>query len=106
MVVLIKHKLLISAIILLMFIAIGAWHSEDMLNAWWAMWTVPIIFLGVWLLFDCIFADDKSFIFDHDYEVGSTWHYRFHFLSVNFASRSPLPVNVYIERSSSSRTPL
>ena len=64
-----KHKLLIFWIILLTFVAFGAWHSEDMETAYWAMWTVPIIFLFIWLLFDCIFVDDKAFIFDHDYEV-------------------------------------
>lgn len=64
-----KHKLLIFWIIMLSFIAFGAWHSEDMETPFWAMWTVPIIFLFVWLLFDCIFVDDKAFIFDHDYEV-------------------------------------
>lgn len=65
-----KHKMLVFFIILLTFIAFGAWHSEDMETAYWAMWTVPIIFLGVWLLFDCMFVDEKAFIFDHDYEVG------------------------------------
>lgn len=64
-----KHKLLIFWIIMLSFIAFGAWHSEDMETPYWAMWTVPIIFLFVWLLFDCIFVDDKAFVFDHDYEV-------------------------------------
>lgn len=64
-----KHKMLIFWMIMLGFIAFGAWHSEDMETAYWAMWTVPIIFLFVWLLFDCIFVDDKAFIFDHDYEV-------------------------------------
>ena len=64
-----KHKLLIFWIIMLSFIAFGAWHSEDMETPFWAMWTVPIIFLFVWLLFDCIFVDDKAFVFDHDYEV-------------------------------------
>ncbi|CAB1117865.1 unnamed protein product [Ectocarpus sp. 6 AP-2014] len=63
-----KHKLLIFWIIMLSFIAFGAWHSEDMETPFWAMWTVPIIFLFVWLLFDCIFVDDKAFVFDHDYE--------------------------------------
>lgn len=63
-----KHKLLIFLMILLGFAAFGGWHSEDEVYAYWAMWTVPIIFLGIWLLFDCIFVDDKSFIFDHDYE--------------------------------------
>lgn len=67
-----KHKMLIFFIILLSFVAFGAWHSEDMETAYWAMWTVPIIFLGVWLLFDCMFVNDKAFIFDHDYEVGGT----------------------------------
>lgn len=64
-----KHKMLIFFIILLSFVAFGAWHSEDMETAYWAMWTVPIIFLGVWLLFDCMFVTEKAFIFDHDYEV-------------------------------------
>lgn len=64
-----KHKLLIFWIIMLSFIAFGAWHSEDLETPFWAMWTVPIIFLFIWLLFDCIFVDDKAFIFDHDYEV-------------------------------------
>ncbi|CAM9220168.1 unnamed protein product, partial [Sphacelaria rigidula] len=63
-----KHRLLIFLMIMLGFFAFAGWHSEDEVYAYWAMWTVPIIFLGVWLLFDCIFADDKSFIFDHDYE--------------------------------------
>jgi hypothetical protein len=35
----------------------------------WAMWTIPVIFLSLWLLMDCLFIDDKAFIFDHDYEV-------------------------------------
>lgn len=64
-----KHKLLIFWIIMLSFIAFGAWHSEDLETPFWAMWTVPIIFLFIWLLFDCMFVDDKAFIFDHDYEV-------------------------------------
>lgn len=55
---------------MLSFIAFGAWHSEDERTPFWAMWTVPIIFLFVWLLFDCMFVDDKAFVFDHDYEVG------------------------------------
>ncbi|CAN0201716.1 unnamed protein product [Pylaiella littoralis] len=63
-----KHKLLIFWIIMLSFIAFGAWHSEDERTPFWAMWTVPIIFLFVWLLFDCMFVDDKAFVFDHDYE--------------------------------------
>lgn len=69
MAILMKHKMLIFWMIMLGFIAFGAWHSEDMETAYWAMWTVPIIFLFVWLLFDCIFVNDKAFIFDHDYEV-------------------------------------
>ncbi|CAN0111361.1 unnamed protein product [Discosporangium mesarthrocarpum] len=60
--------MLIFFIILLGFVAFGAWTSADGLDNWWIMWTVPIIFLGVWLLFDCMFVDDKSFVFDHDYE--------------------------------------
>jgi hypothetical protein len=35
----------------------------------WAMWTIPVIFLSLWLLMDCLFIDEKAFIFDHDYEV-------------------------------------
>lgn len=72
MAILMKHKMLIFWMIMLGFIAFGAWHSEDMETAYWAMWTVPIIFLFVWLLFDCIFVNDKAFIFDHDYEVPAT----------------------------------
>lgn len=71
MAILMKHKILIFLMIMLGFFAFAGWHSADELVAYWAMWTVPIIFLGVWLLFDCIFADDKSFVFDHDYEVSS-----------------------------------
>lgn len=69
MTILMKHKILLFLIIALGYIAVAAWHSADEMVAYWAMWTVPIIFLGIWLIFDCIFVDDKAFIFDHDYEV-------------------------------------
>lgn len=69
MAILMKHKILIFLIIMLGFFAVAGWYNEDEEIAYWAMWTVPIIFLGIWLIFDCIFADEKSFIFDHDYQV-------------------------------------
>jgi hypothetical protein len=65
-----RHKLQLLTIILLIFIAFAAWNTTDDSNTpWWAMWTVPIIFLSFWLLMDCLFINDKAFIFDHDYEV-------------------------------------
>mmetsp|Transcript_7703 Transcript_7703/g.11597 ORF Transcript_7703/g.11597 Transcript_7703/m.11597 type:complete len:81 (+) Transcript_7703:57-299(+) len=70
MAVFLRHKLLIFIIIALIFIAFAAWNTTDDSNtAWWAMWTVPVIFFSFWLLMDCMFeSDDKTFIFDHDYE--------------------------------------
>ena len=65
-----RHKLLVFLLILLTFIAFAAWNNGDDTNTpYWAMWTVPIIFLGLWLLMDLLFINDKAFIFDHDYEV-------------------------------------
>jgi hypothetical protein len=74
-------QLLIAVIVILIFIAFAAWNNFDDSINWWILWTVPIIFLASWLLVDCMFLDDRDFIFDHDYEVScaqmlsSDWKY-------------------------------
>ncbi|CAM9272849.1 unnamed protein product, partial [Phaeothamnion confervicola] len=64
-----RQKLLVYLIVLLTFVAFAAWTSADGLNPWWACWSVPIIFVSLWLVMDCMFLDDSQFLFDHDYEA-------------------------------------
>eukprot|EP00636_Phaeomonas_parva_P008036 CAMPEP_0118857728 /NCGR_PEP_ID=MMETSP1163-20130328/4699_1 /TAXON_ID=124430 /ORGANISM="Phaeomonas parva, Strain CCMP2877" /LENGTH=78 /DNA_ID=CAMNT_0006791067 /DNA_START=191 /DNA_END=427 /DNA_ORIENTATION=+ len=62
-----RHWIWVVFIVAFSFIAFGA-YSDELENQVWLAWIVGITFAAIILLFDCLFTQDNTFIYDPDPE--------------------------------------